>query len=104
MKLNADISGSVCLKKTDRFEAVVGYFAVRAVVTNSNVILLSKSHGLLEEGKIGDCGGWIVGVVEPEKPGAICYVFRYCREVRQKPIFLAQRQVVGFAAGKLSTP
>ena len=100
VELDGDITSARHLEDGHGAVAVVGHVAVGVVVADGDVVLLRPGHDLLEEGEVGDGGGGVVGVVQPEDLGLGGEVFGDCVEVGQPAGLLAEGQLDGDATGE----
>ena len=99
-ELARHIGGAFDLKDARRDVAVVGVFAVGAVVADQHVIFPAKVDGALEEVQVRQSGGGIVGIVDPQQLGLSGDLGIDLVEVHEVAVFGAQRDIVRRRAGE----
>src|SRR5690348_18497990 len=103
MKFNPDFTRSFDLKEAHGTVAVIAHFRVGGVVTDNHVIFICKFDDALKESLISDCGGGIVGIVDPKESGLPGDLRRDRLQVMQKSMFLFSRQKVVFASAEFGS-
>src|SRR5437588_10986545 len=98
MKFDGAVTSTVGLKRARRTISVVGDLGVGVVVREDDAVLEAERDGFLEEIQVGNRGGRVVRIVEPEQLGSARYFVGNRAQVRSEAVLFSEFEKVWLTA------